>query len=311
MWCDRQWQYQTNSGVWHTIAVSSGFQDEFWFVGAACGTRNDTISIRDLGNGLCISTTNISRIITQGTCSAPVFEEDCLSFKGSLVITIANDGKTDNTPYIPPNINASLTAMGLGNINTVGMTLRVVVDNFPFDIPQKSLAPVFLTSLKQAGFLEIRECINCAANPDFGPLRGSVLAALPGLSNLYQLTGISTIPSSSSLTVYNTAFTDLTSFSGLRCPAAVTALVNNAKLATFSGLEYLATPTSAANLIATGSGPFTTAASLAAIRVFAGCIGNTSSQIGTVAIPVSVCGKVLKSYAAICAFNGSAPCPPR
>jgi hypothetical protein len=226
---------------------------------------------------------------------------------------MANDLSLTATNYVAPNIANWLLRMGFNSTMVIGGGLRVYVDSTPSPVPVP-LNVTFLTTLKQVGLLEVSECKDCLANPTIAA-PSPVLVGLPGLTSLYQIYNISN-PASSTLTVQNTNCASLPFLKGLTCPPASISLLNNKNLRSLDGLDLLSTPTgfqafNGVPLSALGSGPFTTVASLAAIQVFAGCMKGTSMANGTVNIPVG-CSRTLKTYAEVCAFNGTAAsCPPR
>jgi hypothetical protein len=269
---------------------------------AVCGVATDNIFIRDLGNGSCAATSIINGVVRQNTCNAPIFSTPCGSFAGILQIFVANELALNVTTYVQPNINLWLTNLGLSQITILG-SLRFLVDQTPVAVPS-FVAPVFLETLRQVGSIFIAECLKCDTAPNVGPLGRSVLTALPGLKNVYQLA-----PGPNNLlVVQNTAFKNLTSFSSLTCPPPVILLTNNTNLTNFFGFENLATPTGDGTILnAAGSGPFT---DISSIKVLGNCYNTPISDGTFVAIPTTC--RVLSSYPAACAFaNGVAPCPPR
>jgi hypothetical protein len=269
---------------------------------AACGGAADVINVRDVGDGTCVANVVISGVFRQLNCNTPVFPTSCGAFLGILNIFMGNDARTTAATYVQPTIQKWLDNLGIGSVNTVGGSLSVFVDQTPAPIPVP-VAPVFLPTLRQAGGILITECRNCAVQP-IAPPTTSVLTALPGLTNVFQVTGQFNF-----LTVNYTAFTSMSSLAGLTCPPSVIVLGSNSKLTTLAGLDKLATPATGTIFNAAGSGPFTDAASLAAIRVLSGCATSSNPFPGTFVVIPTQCG-ILDTYAAVCAFNGTSSCPP-
>lgn len=173
---------------------------------AVCGSSTDFINIRDLGNGQCVSNSQVapSTSFVAGNCTLPYFKTTCGSYAGFLNIFIGNDFNATALTYVPPNIEKWLTNIGLANVNVIDGNLGVFVDYSPFPIPSK-IAPVFLSSLEQAGAVQASECNNqfCGAAPPPVPTGANyVLTALPGLKKLKQCTGVTA--GAAFVSVYNT-----------------------------------------------------------------------------------------------------------
>jgi hypothetical protein len=220
-----------------------------------------------------------------------------------LVINIFNYYRSSNATYLDPDINTGLNSIGLGNLVHSKSWIDGYVDHSYAPIP-RPIAPVFLTSLKFVDNLRVVECDPCS--PD---VRGrypsppsAVLTSLPGFKNLYQV---------NRLVVANTLFKDLESFASLTCTTDRLEFDGNGELTSFDGLERLSTPGSpTVQLFAPDSGPFSTAESIAPIKVFAGCYGGGTSMGSEVNIPVG-CGHALTTWQDVCSFMGSpSPCPP-
>jgi hypothetical protein len=216
-------------------------------------------------------------------------------------------------PYVLPDINKWLTKMGLANLVAIKGLINIRVFEGTRTIPVP-IAPVFLTSLKEARWLAIIEvCFvsSCQGPYDLPPV--SRLTALPGLAGLKQLYLPDGSNSYSSLIVSGTAFADMRSFAGLTCPPTFLELYNNTLLKTLDGLQQLATPSvGRAGILADGSGPFTTAESLAPLRGLAACNGEFSgAALGTIVSIPAGCNTLLRSWDNVCAFKGTpALCPP-
>lgn len=99
-----------------------------------------------------------------------------------------------------------------------------------------------------------------------------------------------------------TAFPDMTSCKGLVCPPKYINLTYNSNLTTLNGLNQLATSLSGTILQAIGSGPFTTAGSLDAIKVLGDCYRTPSTA--PVFIPIG-CNQNLTTWQSICTYQGS------
>jgi hypothetical protein len=264
------------------------------------------IDITDYGNGfaLCIATVaNLPPI--QIPCTDNLFGTNCAQFTGYLTISIQNSGNGTAQTYIPPDINKWLTNIGLGTLVVLRGSLNVVVENFDPPIPV-DLAPVFLTSLRQAASLGVYECQGPECDPTVVFDQPPRLTALPGLRNLLQLGDSSfSLTSPTTVQVSGTAFGDLGSFSGLTCvlPYASLQVQYNKALSTFQGMEALQ-PGSLGRVTinATGSGPFVTADSLAPLRSVAGCFATATPPYNDVNIPVG-CDGILDNGADICTYQ--------
>jgi hypothetical protein len=281
------------------------------FLFAACGQVFDNVFIRDLGDGTCAATFIVDNGVTikNNTCDSPIFpDKTCTSFAGTVSIFMANEKDLTNVTYVQPNIQLWLDSLGIGRITVLGGALRVFVDQTPVAVPTL-IAPFFYSSLRQAGALFVSECINCAANPNTGPIIRSVLTGLPGLTNLYQLRNLAQ-PDFNLFLVQFTAFKNFTSLSGLVCPPPVISFPNNTQLTSLAGFEQIATPGPAGIVfLGLGSGPFTQPNAFDAIKVLSGCFGTPTGSF--VQLPVG-CSVVLSTSAQVCAFQGSpAFCPPR
>ncbi len=234
-----------------------------------------------------------------------------------LTVNMYNYAVSDGS-YIVPNIEKWLINLGLANLTAIKGELSVTVwegVDFsgtikPVPIP---IAPIFLRSLREVGSLQIREaCWACGGYYDLPTV--SRLTALPGLVNLKQVYRAPlSFNSDTWVIISGTAFTDMRSLSGLTCSPTFFQLFNNTLLKTLDGLQQLATPyTGAAGFVATDSGPFTTAESVAALKGIAACYGDFSGGIpgSFVSIPAG-CNTRLSSWTDVCAFKGTpTPCPP-
>jgi hypothetical protein len=277
-------------------------------VNAACGRAIDEIFLYDLGQGDCESYTllNGASDYTFGNCTELVYGRNCKTFNGRLYIHMYNLYGLNPSTYVNPDINKGLTGLGLANLEWATNLVSVFTDHSYFPLP-RPIAPVFLTSLKSAGDLQVVECSPCSFPYPFSA--SSVLTGLPGFTNLYQISRPA--GTFSQLRVHNTLFTDLTSFSGLTCSPRLMFIDDNSLMTSFRGLGLVSSPPSPGVQVTAGlSGPFTTAESLNPIKVLGGCYDNVATNTAVVRIPVG-CGRLLTAWQDVCTFQGSpSPCPP-
>lgn len=133
----------------------------------------------------------------------------------------------------------------------------------------------------------IKECANCEVNADIPP-GASVLAGLPGLVRVQQIGAPAENNVSGAFIIGNTAFTDLSSFEGLRCPPGLVELTNNSRLASLKGLDGVAHQPGVF-FVARGN-PLSTPASLRAIARLAGCPASLRSpQTSSLLIASTLC----------------------
>lgn len=164
--------------------------ERFWAASlggsAGCGAAGEVISIVDNGDGTCSALYQLSNGTKPNTCLTSFFNASCDAFAGSIEIYITYPAGTTPATYKQPAIQTWLTNLGVGNITVLGQLLTVFVDHSN-DGTLPLLAPQFLTSLRQAGSVYVRECANCINGPPSGVPSTSSLIALPGLTNIYQL----------------------------------------------------------------------------------------------------------------------------
>jgi hypothetical protein len=255
------------------------------FVESAC--TGDIVLVQDSGNGSCTVAYQLNGTFVPGgqPCTNLFGGVTCGSFTGIISIFITRQQTT--ATYVQPNIQAHLTAIGLGSIVALKETLVVSVQNSPNPIPV-NVAPIFLTSLRRAGAIIVRECANCDAE-SIAPPTTSRLTALPGLA------GIQALTSTKELQVVNTAFTSMGSFAGLTCPPDTLTITNNKQLATLNGLNSISTFTTnivGPSITITGNN-LTSAASISAVSVYFFCTGANTPLFGPVNIEVQGCGTLL------------------
>lgn len=142
----------------------------------------------------------------------------------------------------------------------------------------------------QAEAVVIAECANCATSTDVAPA-APALAALPGLTQLQKFRGFKTAASLGSIIVKGTAFTDLSSLSGVRCTPGFYQITNNPRLASFNGFNNIQIPTflPGPTFFAQGN-PLLNYQSVSQIKQLAGCPGNlTSPFFSTFYVITAVC----------------------
>jgi hypothetical protein len=272
-------------------------------------TGYDIIIVNDYGNGtsLCEGVRLGSRErVSDVNCVTPFFSKTCSVFSGIIEIVISNAQGLDAEAYVEPNIDTWLNNIGLGSLTALLQNVQVYADHTPYPLP-RPIAPVFLTSLQQAGNIFVNECEDCFSDSNYPPVNASMLTALPGLQHVVQLNGFANL---TFLTVHTTAFQDLTSFSGLACVTATATklvlmtIIGNIAMKSFNGLEAMQPVSIGLNLDATGSGPFSTADSVAGLRSLAGCTsGSGPASGGYVLIPTG-CVPDITSFAEMCTYQG-------
>jgi hypothetical protein len=257
--------------------------------------------VSDYGNGtsLCEGLIFDNPLISVIDCATSFFNTSCSVYSGNIEIVMSNAQGLGVEAYVAPDIATWLNNIGLGSLTILQGDLTVFADHTPYPLPAP-IAPVFLTSLQQARNMYVIECEDCATSTFDPPVNPSRLFALPGLQQIIQLTGEFDL---TFLVVRFTAFQDLTSFSGLACLRfAYLSFTYNSALQSFNGLEAVQPLSDGFNVDGSGSGPFTTADSVAGLRSLAGCISG--SAFGRfVTIPIG-CDQVLTSFQEICDYQG-------
>lgn len=250
-----------------------------------CGTATDVITIRDNGDNTCTGSLRLGTAALVSTnCRSLAFPRTiCGSYRGFLTIIIS---RQRTTSYVGANIAQWLSFMGLADLNVIGGTLTIYVDNTPLQVPGPQ-NPNFLGKLNQVGALVVSECANCAANPET-PAAGNpgVLASLPGLVNLKKF------PTNalSSLIIRNTGFANFDgTFRALVCSPSQVQISNNTKLVSFSGILLTSDAPGPAFYAAANRIPGTSAG-VGALRTLAGCpSGNTSTLTSPCFISTTTC----------------------
>eukprot|EP00884_Botryococcus_braunii_P023050 jgi/Botrbrau1/9429/Bobra.0252s0053.1 len=275
-------------------------------------TEYDLVLIQDFGNGssFCYAYSSLTPAQATVNCSRPFFSSSCGTFGGAIRIYITNQAGLTAEDYVPPAIATWLANIGLGSIRVLVGYLEIVIDHSPYPIP-RPISPDFLSQLEQADSISVFECGNCSTNYYGPPISSqSALIALPGFKQVVQLSLSNSNETSSlfipSLTLSGTGFKELLSFSGLACQQTGFDIVNNHALRTFDGLDAVQ-PVNGSFLYADGSGPFSTAASVAALRSMAGCLSGLDLS-GQINVPTD-CSSI-NSWADICTYQGEAACSP-
>jgi hypothetical protein len=258
--------------------------------------------VYNYGNGtsLCEGLIQNFVVISDVNCVKNFFNKSCAVYFGDIEITMSNAQGLSGEAYIQPDIATSLNNIGLGSLTVIAGGLTVYATHTPYPLPTP-IAPVFLADLRQALNILVFECEDCSSHPEIPSINPSRLTALAGLQGVVQLNG----PNSFAiLEVSGTAFQDLTSFSGLACVElfAYLIFINNHALQSFDGLEAVQPLSNGGILNAIGSGPFSTAASVAALRSLAGCDSGSSPE-ASVSIPKG-CNQQITSLAEICTYQG-------
>eukprot|EP00884_Botryococcus_braunii_P023055 jgi/Botrbrau1/9433/Bobra.0252s0057.1 len=316
-----------------------------------CGSALEHIRVADLGDGTCISMLDGSNNQPTGNCTLPLYQQACGMLNARLSLYFYNIRNLSAEAY-SENMDKWLQNLGLASVQILKSDLTIRVEHtFSSAIPiPRPIAPVFLSRLVQAYSISIAETLAQTTDQ-------RMLTALPGLRSLYQLNA-GTLGTTISVT--NTAFTNMTSFSGLTCPPTAILLFHNPSMSSFAGLELVSAPnvqsgqpfsgpcepqaqqidissrlaaiaeraaaltpasadalgsllSSSSNssilgvvVIADGSGPFLTAASLEPIKVMMGCSNNVTSYVR---IPVA-CNVYLRDSSQICTYMPPAQCSP-
>eukprot|EP00884_Botryococcus_braunii_P023053 jgi/Botrbrau1/9431/Bobra.0252s0055.1 len=275
-------------------------------------TQYGEVQITDRGDGssTCYAL-NSTDFETAVNCDRPFFNSSCGTFVGAIRIEINNQAGMTAQDYVPPAISTWLANIGLGSIRVLVGSLQITINHFTNPIPRQ-ISPDFLSQMEQASDIRVYECENCYKDLYDPPLGGSALIALPGFKQVVQLTkNVTTDPSTgpsprsdSSLILAGTGFQDLLSFSGLACQQTGFYIWRNDALPTFDGLDAVQ-PVNGSFLYAYGSGHFSTAASVAALRSMAGCLSGLNIS-GGVFIPTGC--DAITSWADVCTFQGESPC---
>eukprot|EP00884_Botryococcus_braunii_P023056 jgi/Botrbrau1/9434/Bobra.0252s0058.1 len=272
---------------------------------SVCGAdASDTVVLTDYGNGTCVAV-YLSSTPIFSSCDAPLFHRTCGALNASLAIYL-EQGEA-SLPFTA-NVEKYLSKLGLGALEVIFGELSIYVSRIR--TANGTIQPAFLASLLQSGTVTIRECEDCKVFPRQPP-RQPVLAGVPGLRGLRQIyTPYSGLVSQglNQLVFESTAFTDLSSFSGLACFPDGVGAFENPYLASFHGLgPSLAQSRQGLTVLAPGSGPFTTVDSLAGLQAIVGCQAVASSP-ATLEIPVG-CNQTLTTSADVCKFAGTElPC---
>jgi hypothetical protein len=203
----------------------------------------------------------------------------CQTFLGSITLTAAYANNA--TPYVAPAFQTWLSQLGVGSLQSIGGSLTVNADHWPFGIPV-TLSPTFLPTLLSAGTIIVNECANCRANPNVAP-NNPALAALPGLKNLQTLSGV--LPGGS-LTIQNSRFADLASFAGLQCSTGLLSLNSNPFLISLQTLTTLKpwTVNAQGPQLLISNPLLVTGPQLAPLQIVSGCSGTTSSFNGPISV---------------------------
>eukprot|EP00884_Botryococcus_braunii_P023049 jgi/Botrbrau1/9428/Bobra.0252s0052.1 len=204
-----------------------------------CGTTSQVIQVSDFGDKTCEVRFTSQDIGGQqqtvtGNCTNPItlYQQVCGVLNARLNLYFFNAKNLSAGAY-EANMGKWLQNLGLESVQILNNPLTVYVYHFIDDsrlpIPTP-IAPVFLTSLVQGISVEVLE---------FNQESKRMLTALPGLSSLYQLFAG---PLGTFIDVFSTAFTNMTSFSGLTCPPTIIFAEFNPDLSSFAGLEKVAAP---------------------------------------------------------------------
>ncbi len=119
---------------------------------------------------------------------------------------------------------------------------------------------------------------------------------LPGLRTLRQI--------SSSLTIFQLALADMTSFSGLQCPPTSIAITGNPLLTSLKGLEGMSASATLQSLQISGNPLLKPAGANAPLTSVLGCFG-TSGISATVDVEVDGCPRPIDSTEALCVYATS------
>eukprot|EP00884_Botryococcus_braunii_P016102 jgi/Botrbrau1/3175/Bobra.37_2s0005.1 len=245
------------------------------FVGA-CGKVGETINVRDNGDGTC----SASRFTSTGgsviPCNTPVFPGvNCSSYQGALILLFVNKAGAN---YKPPTMQIFLTQMGLGNITLLGGPLTVYVDYVLGAIPG-TINPYFLPNLREANGVVVKECLNCFENSDNTPPGiARALVSLPGLAQLYRIAPPTNPLLGAALIVANTAFTDFSTFVGLKCSPTFVLVRNNAGLTSLQGLQNIGAAARPGPPYAISGSPLLTANASTQLTRLAGCPAPSPSS---------------------------------
>lgn len=263
---------------------------------AVCGNTSYGIQQQFLGNGTCVMNVFVGStvLLSQVQCNTNVFPgQNCKTLNASLLLFTTNQVGANASTFVPPRFDLSLAGAGLGQLQSILVSLFVIVDHGPAPIPV-NIAPSFLTSLTDIFSLIVIESIDYNNFPNLPPLFPR-LVGLPGLVNLQRINTAdpANLPYGfTSLVVQGTAMRDLLSFSGLTCPPANLNITRNIYLQSLNGLNSLATWTAdtfGPKVVVSGNN-LTGASSISALRVLAGC--PTTNLFGDTFIQVTGCATI-------------------
>lgn len=225
--------------------------------------------------GCTYATANATTPLSAYQPCKPLFSgTPCASYDGFLTLTTLYSDST--TPFVDPDFQAHLSAVGLGGITAVYSLYVYVIQAvaIPRDISLAFLPGLTLVTYQ----LQLLECI--VADTDTGGCGNALsppavprLLAVPALSKVYRFR---------ELYMQFTAFKDMTSLKGLTCPPPVMNILDNQFLTTLSGLEGVGPWTENADgpsTIAFENNQLSSPSTVAALQTMALCDSNGFSGL--------------------------------
>ncbi len=164
---------------------------------------------------------------------------------------------------------------------------------FQSDPVPVSVAPNFLPELQFTSAITVGTFT--------GDKSVQTITSLPGLTQLRKL---------NSVTIYQSGFTDMSSFSALQCPLIGVRSIENDLLTSLRGLGGIQASPELARLIVTTNPLLKPSSAFAPLSSLLGCPGSTVPSIQTVNVQVDGCTTPIDSVAKLCAYvTSSAACP--
>jgi hypothetical protein len=165
---------------------------------------------------------------------------------------------------------------------------------FQSDPVPVSVAPNFLPNLQFATAITVGTIT--------GDKSVQTITSLPGFAQLRKV---------NSLTIYQSGFTDMNSFSALRCPLnGLLSIFENDLLTSLRGLGGIQASPELGRLIVTTNPLLKPSSAFAPLSSLLGCSGSTVPSIEIVDVQVTGCTTKISSVDKLCAYvTSSTACP--
>eukprot|EP00884_Botryococcus_braunii_P013599 jgi/Botrbrau1/2223/Bobra.101_2s0052.1 len=264
----------------------------------SCGSPGSVIFVVDYLNGSCSAGINSPGAI--GSCQSPLFgSTPCQLLDASLALVY---GVNNSVPEPATQMGTFLTSLGLNSLQIIKESLVIpTVLSAALTITANDVILPDLLSLE--GSFELSPPVAGPNRPTFSSI---------SLQNLLRVGG--------TLKIQDQAFTNMTSFSSLKCVGGVVDLSLTMNLSSFAGFENLTSvgylkPTTppwffqgSVDNAATGRAP------LLPLRNVASCqnpqpISNSSCNTPQVQIQTTACKQQFKAWYQLCGFLASGVCP--